>query len=270
METKTDNSKAIPGINYHVYKEMIDFVYELTKDKEYTDGFSVYKNKILCLVVSEMVRRGVLQKKHLAYHAGKKGRYYAFTWAAKMAPTQTFIRSVANTIIEREREYKNKYQKRIRAEKKQQKLAEAQAPDIPILDVEIPDNVKPGVSLMKFEAPESGYYFAIVVNEEERKRVFWFDPHDGHVEKFGIESKIDDKVEMKEVDTNDDYAFDYLFNDLEELRRLQNQRPKSSLVQIKQQKEPSCLKDATPQQLWDELKSRGAKVVDGKIIIELD
>lgn len=199
METKTDNCNAIPGINYRVYKEMVDFVYELTKDKEYTDGFAVYKNKILSLVVSEMVRRGVLQKKQLAHYPnGKKGRYFAFTWAARMAPTQNFVRSVANAIIERERVYKDKYQKRVRAEKKQQKLAEAQAPDIPILDVEIPD-----------------------VNE------------------------VQEEVQQPIMQT-------------------------SFVVTNPVSENSISLKDATPQQLWDELKSRGAKVVDGKIIIELD
>lgn len=91
------NEKKNGQSKYGQYKELIDFVYNLTSKDEYKDGFSAYKNTKLNNIVTELVKRGVLRKTQY-YRGAGKGRYYGFKWVARSAPTLVFVKSVADSI----------------------------------------------------------------------------------------------------------------------------------------------------------------------------
>lgn len=104
-DKKNGNSK------YGQYKELIDFVYNLTSKDEYKDGFSAYKNVKLSRIVTELVKRGVLKKTQY-FRGANMGRYYGFKWVARSAPTLVFVKSVADSINTITREQNKSWRER--------------------------------------------------------------------------------------------------------------------------------------------------------------
>lgn len=85
------------------YKELIEFVYNATKDEEYKDGFKGLGDQTLILIVGELVKRGVLTK--VRHSKGyRKGIFYAYKWVATSEPTPHFVRSVADAIHKNQRD----------------------------------------------------------------------------------------------------------------------------------------------------------------------
>ena len=95
------------GVNYYTTPspcaELIDFIYALTKDEDYLDGFASFKNAQLSLVATELVKRGVLSKKPRGRlkNGERGGNRFAYRWAANSEPTKHFAVSVAQTIAEK-------------------------------------------------------------------------------------------------------------------------------------------------------------------------
>lgn len=114
------------------YKELIDFVYTLTFEKEYKDGFSGYNNNRLSSIVTELVKRGVLEKRSV-YCGNKAGRYCVFTWKATSAPTDHFVNSVAHAIEGKRKEYLKSRREENMAQREKSETPEAPAVQQPSL-----------------------------------------------------------------------------------------------------------------------------------------
>ncbi|MBR5414143.1 MAG: hypothetical protein IK114_14115 [Fibrobacter sp.] len=99
------------------YKDLIDFVYSLTHEKDYTEGFAAYRNNRLSAIVTELVKRGVLEKKS---NYNGHGVRYSFTWVASSAPTPHFVNSVAAVVEGKTREYQRRSREKKRNEEKRE------------------------------------------------------------------------------------------------------------------------------------------------------
>lgn len=98
-----ENSNGGVNANLGRYKELIDFIYNATKDEEYKDGFKGLGDQLLILIVGELVKRGVLSK--VRHSKGyRKGVFYAYKWTATSEPTPHFVRSVADAIHKNQRD----------------------------------------------------------------------------------------------------------------------------------------------------------------------
>lgn len=113
---------------YANYKEAIDLVYSLTSNQEYKEGFNKLGSAVVRNVVTELVRRGVLKKTHYPM-GGTKGFHYGFQWIAPSAPTNNFVKSVADAIRARQREYLTNERRRKRTQASA--MPEAEMPPIP-------------------------------------------------------------------------------------------------------------------------------------------
>ena len=81
------------------YREKIDFIYTLTKDEPFLDGFSSFGDAKLSRIATHLVGIKVLEKKRL-------GKYkYSYKWAASMAPTPVFYKNVTEAMLATQMQY---------------------------------------------------------------------------------------------------------------------------------------------------------------------
>lgn len=248
-----------------MYKDKIDFVYSLTHGNDYNDGFGIYKDTTLRRVVKVLVDRNVLKKKKVR-RSGVKAPCFIYRWnETAMAPTALFYKTIMDEVSKKER---------AAAEMRKPKKADL-APEI------VSDAV-----ITEFE--QKGFWYLVEYSEEQKQFHFNAIYPGGRTERPMRSNKYYPICVVKEGTELFDTALDLTekvagksFKDVNmayraaipvshfcaDFRKLyDSNEPKPVNAQKEEMAESAVsLTDFTAQQLWDELKRRGAVIKDGRL-----
>ena len=266
-------------------KERVDFIYNLATESAdgYAGGFAKSDN-LTQMIVRALVSRGVLDKER---DMSKPRLCFIYKWASKLSPTKAFYKNISEDIS---KEYAGYKSKRKKEGPKEVVPTERPAKDTRYYVLEYSE--AQGGGLFHFNRIRENEYgkrntesmlylngynpIAIIpdgsVNDELFERVSDFaSKHTGRrFSRTSIVKRLTEIIPRKYMWTMKgvNVDLDALATDEEvfETKKPSSTSPLLSFLKGEDDAPAKPLSSYTSQQLWDELKSRGFSIEDGRLV----